>query len=291
MFAASFPLAPVLAMLVLVIDIRVDAKRLLWWNRRPLAFIAEDIGMWYGILNFVNLCGVISNGFLIAFTSTWGSKYTDTEKLWIVIGFEHIVFALKFCAAYLIPDVPSDVKLSIRREKYQIAKLLHGKEDKTDYSCLVPLTEAKSKRSRKLSGTFDEKEENKEKTTHSLMEPVLRKDKETKTDVKEELLVNKGNYTSAESPVLSTGDINPEGSRLLSKNMSDNNSTSTEPQKLDVRRRKKHKTGKPGGKKESSMNNVPSVIASDDVARFRIENEQDTGRNEILQDVRDETEC
>ncbi|KAL3878156.1 hypothetical protein ACJMK2_030526, partial [Sinanodonta woodiana] len=251
LFAASFPLAPLLAMLVLVIDIRVDAKRLLWWNRRPVAFIAEDIGMWYGILTFVNLCGVISNGFLIAFTSTWGSKYTDTEKLWIVIGFEHIVFALKFCAAYLIPDIPSDVKLSIRREKYQIAKLLHGNEDKTDYKQLVPLTDAKGKRSRKLSGTFDEKEEeNEEKTSHALDEPVLRNDKETKTA---EEKVKKENYASpVSSTVLSTGDINPEGSRLLGKNTSDDNATSTVPQKLDVRRRKKHKTGKRGSREESS---------------------------------------
>ena len=44
--------------------------------------------MWYGILNFVNLVGVISNGFLIAFTSAWGLQFDIITRLWICIGFE-----------------------------------------------------------------------------------------------------------------------------------------------------------------------------------------------------------
>jgi hypothetical protein len=45
LFAASLPLAPLLALLTNFVDIRMDAKRMLWWYRRPLATIAEDIGM------------------------------------------------------------------------------------------------------------------------------------------------------------------------------------------------------------------------------------------------------
>jgi len=51
-------------------------------------FLCLFPGMWYSILNFVNLIGVISNGFLIAFTSSWASKYSLSTKLWICIGFE-----------------------------------------------------------------------------------------------------------------------------------------------------------------------------------------------------------
>ena len=31
-------------MVWLAIDLRIDAKRLLWLNRRPVAFIAQDLG-------------------------------------------------------------------------------------------------------------------------------------------------------------------------------------------------------------------------------------------------------
>jgi len=45
-------------------------------------------GMWYEILQFLNVLGVVSNACLIAFTSYWGSKYDTVGKLLIVIGFE-----------------------------------------------------------------------------------------------------------------------------------------------------------------------------------------------------------
>ncbi|KAK3099349.1 hypothetical protein FSP39_003125 [Pinctada imbricata] len=140
LFAASCPLAPLLALLLNLIDIRVDAKRLLWFCRRPVAFIRQGIGKWQGILEFVNLAGVVSNGFLIAFSSTWAQQYDTATKLWFVLGFEHIVFALKFILAYLIPDVPKEISLSIRREKYQVARIVEaGKgEEPVNYAELVP---------------------------------------------------------------------------------------------------------------------------------------------------------
>lgn len=44
--------------------------------------------MWKSILQFLNVAGVISNAFLIAFTSRWSEKFTLVKRLWIVIGFE-----------------------------------------------------------------------------------------------------------------------------------------------------------------------------------------------------------
>jgi len=51
LFAASFPLAPLLALLTNVIDVRVDAKRMLWMYRRPVAQIRGDIGKLYRLHN------------------------------------------------------------------------------------------------------------------------------------------------------------------------------------------------------------------------------------------------
>ncbi|CAD5118244.1 DgyrCDS6968 [Dimorphilus gyrociliatus] len=126
-FAASLPVAPLIALIVYLIDIRVDAGRLLWWYRRPISTIAQDIGMWYGILYVLNVIGVISNACLIAFTSHWGRSFDETyKKLLIVIGFEHIVFFVKFVIDLLIPDTPAWVCLRRRKEKYQVAKILEA---------------------------------------------------------------------------------------------------------------------------------------------------------------------
>ena len=50
--------------------------------------LPNNLGTWYSILQFLNIIGVVSNAFLVAFTSSWGKQFTTSEKLWIVIGFE-----------------------------------------------------------------------------------------------------------------------------------------------------------------------------------------------------------
>ncbi|CAD5123862.1 DgyrCDS12169 [Dimorphilus gyrociliatus] len=44
LFAASFPLAPLIALIVCLMDIRQDGKRMLWNFRRPIGVISDDIG-------------------------------------------------------------------------------------------------------------------------------------------------------------------------------------------------------------------------------------------------------
>ncbi|CAG2218074.1 unnamed protein product [Mytilus edulis] len=122
LFAASLPIAPLIVIITNLIDMRIDAYRLLWLYRRPVAKRAQDIGIWYIILQFVNICGVISNGCLISLTSSWGRQYDDYTRLWIVVGFEHIVFSLQFMLFYLIPDVPSRVKLRSEKRKYRMSE-------------------------------------------------------------------------------------------------------------------------------------------------------------------------
>jgi len=45
-------------------------------------------GMWYAILQFINVVGVVTNACLIAFTSSWGNSHDITGQLLIVIVFE-----------------------------------------------------------------------------------------------------------------------------------------------------------------------------------------------------------
>ncbi|XP_043561273.1 anoctamin-1a isoform X1 [Chiloscyllium plagiosum] len=69
LFVASFPLAPLFALLNNVIEIRLDAKKFTSELRRPDAMKAKDIGIWYNILRGIGKLAVIINAFVIAFTS------------------------------------------------------------------------------------------------------------------------------------------------------------------------------------------------------------------------------
>ncbi|XP_069865764.1 anoctamin-1 isoform X1 [Dipodomys merriami] len=69
LFVASFPLAPLFALLNNIIEIRLDAKKFVTELRRPVAVRAKDIGIWYNILSGIGKLAVIINAFVISFTS------------------------------------------------------------------------------------------------------------------------------------------------------------------------------------------------------------------------------
>ncbi|EDV98603.1 anoctamin-1 isoform X2 [Drosophila grimshawi] len=68
-FVAAFPLAPFFALLNNILEMRLDAKKLLTHHKRAVSQRVRDIGVWYRILDCIGKLSVITNGFIIAFTS------------------------------------------------------------------------------------------------------------------------------------------------------------------------------------------------------------------------------
>ncbi|NWU63688.1 ANO5 protein, partial [Pterocles burchelli] len=197
LFVASFPLAPLLALMNNILEIRVDSWKLTTQFRRPVAAKAHSIGVWQEILNGMAILSVVTNAFIVAFTSDMiprlvyyyayfenedspmsgyinnslsvfqvsdfpdrnkpklnpenfvicryrdyryppdhERKYLHSMQFWhilaaklaFIIIMEHVVFIVKFFVAWMIPDVPADVKAKIKREKYLTQKILHEYE-------------------------------------------------------------------------------------------------------------------------------------------------------------------
>ncbi|KAG8438346.1 hypothetical protein GDO86_008870 [Hymenochirus boettgeri] len=197
LFVASFPLAPLLALLNNILEIRVDSWKLTTQFRRPVASKAHSIGVWQEILNGIAVLSVVTNAFIVAFTSDMiprlvyyyaysqnesspmsgyidhslsvfnvidftnhsmpvyndmnvtscryrdyryppdhNKRYQHTMRFWhilaakmaFIIIMEHVVFLVKFFVAWMIPDVPSEVKARIKREKYLTQRILHEYE-------------------------------------------------------------------------------------------------------------------------------------------------------------------
>nr|XP_047139556.1 anoctamin-7 [Hydra vulgaris] len=61
MFIAAFPLAPLIALFTNLIEIRIDAKKLITQFRRPIAMLEKGIGVWYNILVTVTATAVQPN--------------------------------------------------------------------------------------------------------------------------------------------------------------------------------------------------------------------------------------
>ncbi|KAA0188487.1 hypothetical protein HAZT_HAZT006405 [Hyalella azteca] len=60
-FVAAFPLAPLFALLNNWVEIRLDAQKFVCETRRPVAERAQNIGIWFTILDFMAHLAVISN--------------------------------------------------------------------------------------------------------------------------------------------------------------------------------------------------------------------------------------
>ncbi|RZF32744.1 hypothetical protein LSTR_LSTR005937 [Laodelphax striatellus] len=93
-FVAAFPLAPLFALLNNWVEIRLDAQKFVCETRRIVAERAENIGIWFKILDMLAHLAVISNGFLIAFTSEFLPKLVyQYDHNWSLSGYVNFSLA------------------------------------------------------------------------------------------------------------------------------------------------------------------------------------------------------
>ncbi|KAJ0056703.1 hypothetical protein NL108_012209, partial [Boleophthalmus pectinirostris] len=68
-FVAAFPLAPLLALLNNIFEIRLDAIKMVRLERRLVPRKTNDIGVWTQVLEAIGVLAVIANGLVIGITS------------------------------------------------------------------------------------------------------------------------------------------------------------------------------------------------------------------------------
>ncbi|GLV44036.1 uncharacterized protein CBL_12668 [Carabus blaptoides fortunei] len=71
LFVASFPLAPLCALIKNIVEIRIDSSKMIKYYRRPLAKYSSSIGVWFDTLKAMTNIAVISNALFITMTSNF----------------------------------------------------------------------------------------------------------------------------------------------------------------------------------------------------------------------------
>eukprot|EP00611_Tribonema_gayanum_P023904 TRINITY_DN5126_c0_g1_i1.p1 TRINITY_DN5126_c0_g1~~TRINITY_DN5126_c0_g1_i1.p1 ORF type:complete len:344 (+),score=77.83 TRINITY_DN5126_c0_g1_i1:283-1314(+) len=119
-FSMAFPLAPLLALLNNLVQIRVDAFKLCRTRRRPLAQTTSGIGVWDNVLEIMTILAVVTNCALVGVTSTivWHllPPMSSTYKVLVVVAVEHVLLFLKYWVESLIPRTPERVSRALQRE-------------------------------------------------------------------------------------------------------------------------------------------------------------------------------
>jgi anoctamin-10 len=114
MFAASFPLAGLFAMLNNIFEMRSDAWLLCVGHQRPPFKPQEDLGSWERVLFIFSLINTVVNAGLTAFVGaqlddsggTFTTRIRD-PRLWaIAVMIEHAVLSVKFILKTLMPSEP-----------------------------------------------------------------------------------------------------------------------------------------------------------------------------------------
>lgn len=78
--------------------------------RRPVPTGAEDIGTWLDILQITSVASVVTNAALVCYTMQLTADYSDVGQLWIFIGFQYTIFIIMAVFAYLVDDMPEEVR-------------------------------------------------------------------------------------------------------------------------------------------------------------------------------------
>ena len=88
-FVASFPLAPLMALLNNIIEIRLDAFKFVNLKRRVPVEMAKNIGAWEKILEVLAAVALIANALVAGFTSDKVPTLTliDRFYLWILLSY------------------------------------------------------------------------------------------------------------------------------------------------------------------------------------------------------------
>jgi hypothetical protein len=108
LFSASFTLVPLLAYILNIFEIRVDASKMCYLVRRPFPGRAENIGIWFYIIQSIAYAGIVTNVAIAIFTAHVFD--TDITTKWLIfIYIEHGLFLFKFLLSQLINDTPYTV--------------------------------------------------------------------------------------------------------------------------------------------------------------------------------------
>lgn len=137
LFGASFPLTAALFLVLIIVEIRVDAWKLCTLTRRPFPDTADSIGVWFFIIQVMSVVGAITNIGIIIFTTDVLEIEDGTYKWLVFMIFEHAILFFKISVSLLIPDIPEQVSEGKAWSSRIVNERLYGKVADIEKVCQI----------------------------------------------------------------------------------------------------------------------------------------------------------
>lgn len=123
-FSVVFPLTPLICLFNYLLSMRLDAYKLCKGRRRPLSEQTGGIGIWEHLLHIVAVISVLTNCWLMGFTTSQfrgiGDAIGEIGLFAIVVGWEHIMLLIKYVMDTTVSPLPTSVRDDMKREQYQV---------------------------------------------------------------------------------------------------------------------------------------------------------------------------
>jgi hypothetical protein len=123
-FSVVLPITPVLVLFNYLVSMRLDAYKLCKSRRRPLAEKTGGIGVWEHVLHIVAVISVLTNCWLVGFTSSFfvaiGKEIGDLGLFALIVGWEHIMLLIKYAMSSSASTIPTAVRDDMKRQQYEM---------------------------------------------------------------------------------------------------------------------------------------------------------------------------
>lgn len=132
LFVTALPIAAAFGFVSNIVEIKGDGWKLLNLHQRPFPVSAEDIGTWQVIFLLMSIAAVITNAGLSVFTMTTFNNHSKGTRFWIFIAFQWACFTLQGAIVALIPDVPEEIDIQMKRREFICGKVIDQIADDFD---------------------------------------------------------------------------------------------------------------------------------------------------------------
>ena len=129
-FSVVLPITPVFVLFNYLLSMRYDAYKVCRGRQRPLAKKTGGIGVWEHLLHIVVVIAVLTNCWLMGFTSsdfTWLAQDISGLAIFaIVVAWEHVMLLIKYVMQTTISPYPKSVQDALKRDQHRVERQMQA---------------------------------------------------------------------------------------------------------------------------------------------------------------------
>ncbi|EQC28384.1 hypothetical protein SDRG_13931 [Saprolegnia diclina VS20] len=130
LFVGAFPATPIFSLLNNVLEIRIDAYRLLTDYRRPMPRPVANMGAWITVLDILATIAIATNGYVMVYTSGVFESLEAYDRLLLFLAFFALMLFLRYVIfAFMERNYSMEVRAQLKRQAFLSSKIYTREAD------------------------------------------------------------------------------------------------------------------------------------------------------------------